>query len=82
MDRFVNLLVWIIVGVVIADMVANAAGTSAFFSGIGGLWSTGLNALLGRSSGGASTTSFGSTAQVPRPSGTTGVAVKQHKKKG
>lgn len=48
MDRFITLLVIIVFGVMLADMIANVGGTNAFFSGVGGLWATSTNALLGK----------------------------------
>jgi len=44
----INILVIIAVGVIIADMVANAAGTTALFNGMGGIWKTGVNGMLGK----------------------------------
>lgn len=48
MDRFITLLVIIVFGIMLADMIAKPAGTNAFFKGVGGLWSTSTNALLGK----------------------------------
>lgn len=48
--RIVNLFVIILVGVILADMVANASGTKAFFDGVGGVWKTGVNGMLGKTS--------------------------------
>jgi hypothetical protein len=44
----INVLVIIAVGVIIADMVANAPGTKALFDGMGGIWKTGVNGMLGQ----------------------------------
>jgi len=44
----VNIFVIIAVGVIIADMVANAAGTNALFQGMGGIWKVGVNGMLGK----------------------------------
>jgi hypothetical protein len=46
----INLFVLIAVGVIIADLVANASGTNALFSGMGNLWKVGVNGMLGKSS--------------------------------
>lgn len=40
--------VLIVIGVIIANMIHNAAGTKAFFNGLGGLWGTSINGLLGK----------------------------------
>lgn len=47
MDRFITLVIIIVFGIMLADMIANPGGTNAFFSGVGNLWSTSTNALLG-----------------------------------
>lgn len=46
----IQLGVFIVVGVIIANMIANAAGTTAFFNGLGGLWGKSINGLLGKTS--------------------------------
>lgn len=46
----VNLFVIMAIGVILADMVANAAGTSALFNGLGGIWKIGVNGMLGKGS--------------------------------
>ena len=48
--QFLNLGMLIIIGVILANMIANAAGTKAFFNGLGGLWGTSINGLLGKPS--------------------------------
>lgn len=48
--HIVNLFVLIAVGVIVADMVANAAGTGALFNGMAGIWKIGVNGMLGKSS--------------------------------
>lgn len=48
--QFLNLGMLIIIGVILANMIANAAGTTAFFNGLGGLWGTSINGLLGKPS--------------------------------
>lgn len=45
-----NLLVIIAIGVIIADMVANMAGTNALWSGVAGMWKIGVNGMLGKTS--------------------------------
>lgn len=47
-SRIVNLAVIIVGGVMLADMITHAAGTKAFFDGVGGLWKTSINGLLGQ----------------------------------
>lgn len=46
----IQLGVFIVIGVIIANMIAHAAGTKAFFNGLGGLWGKSINGLLGKSS--------------------------------
>jgi len=48
--HIVNLAVIIAIGVIIADMVANANGTAALFNGMGGIWKIGVNGMLGKTS--------------------------------
>jgi hypothetical protein len=45
-----NLFVIMAVGVILADMIANASGTSALFNGTANLWKIGVNGMLGKSS--------------------------------
>jgi len=49
---FLNLAVLIVMGVMLADLVlpSHVGGTNALFNGIGGLWKTSVNGLLGQSS--------------------------------
>jgi hypothetical protein len=42
-----NLAVIVAGGVMLADVLANVAGTNALFSGLGGLWKTSVNGMLG-----------------------------------
>lgn len=42
-----NLFVIMAVGVIIADLVVHSQGTQALFSGMGNLWATGVNGMLG-----------------------------------
>lgn len=44
---FGKVLTLIVIGVAAANMIAHPAGTKAFFNGIGGLWTTSVNGLLG-----------------------------------
>lgn len=46
----IQLGVFIVVGVIIANMIAHASGTTAFFNGLGGLWGKSINGLLGKTS--------------------------------
>jgi hypothetical protein len=50
MRGILNLAVVIVGGVMLADLVANAAGTTALFNGVGGLWKVSINGLLGKPS--------------------------------
>lgn len=47
---FIELGALIIVGVILANMIANASGTTAFFNGLGNLWGKSINGLLGKTS--------------------------------
>jgi hypothetical protein len=47
-QKIVNVFVIVAVGVMLADMVGNANGTSALFNGLGGLWKTSVNGMLGK----------------------------------
>lgn len=40
----------IVVGVILANMIKNAKGTTAFFGGLGNLWGKSINGLLGKPS--------------------------------
>lgn len=46
--QLISLGALIVIGVIIADMIANSSGTKAFFNGLGGLWGTSINGLLGK----------------------------------
>lgn len=46
----VNLFVIIAVGVILADMIANASGTNALFGGMSNMWKIGVNGMLGKPS--------------------------------
>lgn len=45
-----NLGVLIVVGVILAMMIKNSAGTKTFFNGLGNLWGKSINGLLGKTS--------------------------------
>jgi hypothetical protein len=49
-QKIVNLFVIMAIGVMVADLVANASGTNALFNGLGGVWKTGVNGMLGKTS--------------------------------
>ena len=40
----------IVIGVILANMIANPNGTKQFFNGLGKLWGTSINGLLGKPS--------------------------------
>jgi hypothetical protein len=40
----------ILIGVILANMVANANGTKTFFNGLGSLWGMSINGMLGKPS--------------------------------
>lgn len=40
----------IVIGVILANMIKHAAGTKAFFGGLGNLWGKSINGLLGKTS--------------------------------
>lgn len=45
-----NLLVLIAMGVILADLIANATGTNALFGGLANIWKIGVNGMLGKTS--------------------------------
>lgn len=47
--KVINLFVIVAGGVMLADLIANPSGTKAFFNGIGGIWKTSVNGMLGKS---------------------------------
>lgn len=47
--QVISLGALIVVGVIIANMIVHAAGTTAFFNGLGNLWGRSINGLLGSS---------------------------------
>jgi hypothetical protein len=46
----INIFVIMAIGIILADMIANANGTKALFDGMGGIWKTGVNGMLGKPS--------------------------------
>lgn len=48
--QLLNLGALIVIGVILAMMIKNAKGTTAFFNGLGGLWGKSINGLLGKTS--------------------------------
>lgn len=45
-----NLLVLIVIGVILADMLKNWQGTNALLGTTAGIWTTGVNGMLGKTS--------------------------------
>jgi len=50
MGQVIQLGALIVVGVILANMIGNAPGTTAFFNGLGNLWGKSVNGLLGKTS--------------------------------
>lgn len=50
MSQVINLFVIMAFGVMLADMIANANGTTALFSGLARFWQIGVNGMLGHTS--------------------------------
>jgi hypothetical protein len=50
MRALFNLAVLIVMGVMLADLVipSHVGGTNALFNGVGGLWKTSINGMLGQ----------------------------------
>lgn len=48
--QVMNLLVLIAIGVILADLIKNADGTKALFSGLSNIWTVGVNGMLGKTS--------------------------------
>lgn len=46
--KVVNLFVIVAAGVMLADMISKPEGTKAFFNGLGSIWSTSVNGMLGK----------------------------------
>jgi hypothetical protein len=47
---FIQLGTLILIGVILANMIANANGTKTFFNGLGSLWGMSINGMLGKPS--------------------------------
>lgn len=50
MRGVLNLAVIVAGGVMLADLVIHDRGTTALFNGLGGLWKTSVNGMLGQTS--------------------------------
>lgn len=50
LGQLLELAALIVIGVILANMIANATGTKAFFDGLGNLWGKSINGLLGKPS--------------------------------
>jgi hypothetical protein len=48
--QFLNLGMLIVIGVILAMMIKNYTGTTAFCNGLGNLWGKSINGLLGQTS--------------------------------
>ena len=45
--QLINLMALVAIGVIVANMIAHSAGTTAFFNGLGRLWGISINGMLG-----------------------------------
>lgn len=45
---FIQLAVFVVIGVILANMIAHAKGTQTFFNGLGDLWGRSINGMLGK----------------------------------
>ncbi len=50
MERFASIVVLIIIGVIIANLVARASQTATLINSVQGLWKESINGLLGQTS--------------------------------
>lgn len=50
MNGVLNLAILIIAGAMLANAIAKPQGTKALFDGLSGLWQTGINGVLGKTS--------------------------------
>lgn len=50
MNGVLTLLTLIILGTMLADALSKPAGTTALFNGLGSVWKTGVNGVLGKTS--------------------------------
>ena len=48
--RIVNIFVLVAIGAMLANAIAHPSGTKAIFDGIGSIWKTSINGILGKSS--------------------------------
>lgn len=48
--RIVNIFVLVAIGAMLANAIAHPKGTKAIFDGIGSIWKTSINGILGKSS--------------------------------
>lgn len=46
--RIINLAVIVLLGAMLANAIAHPAGTKAVFDGLGGIWKTSINGVLGK----------------------------------
>lgn len=46
--QVINLFVIVAVGVILADMIAHVDGTNALFKGVGNIWTTSVNGMMGK----------------------------------
>jgi hypothetical protein len=46
-SQVVSLFGMVVIGVILANMIKNYQGTTAFFNGLGNLWGRSINGLLG-----------------------------------
>lgn len=50
MQDVLALLTLIVIGTMLANIIANPTGTKVVFDGLSGIWKTGINGLLAKSS--------------------------------
>lgn len=50
MRGLLNLAMVVVVAAGVADLVIHASGTKALFDGLGGIWKTSINGVLGATS--------------------------------
>lgn len=50
MNKFFDVVTLVVMGVILANLVANASGTKTIFDGVSGLWQTSVNGMLGKQS--------------------------------
>ena len=50
MARIINVFVLVAIGAMLANAIAHPTGTKAIFDGIGGIWKTSINGILGKTS--------------------------------